>query len=584
MMKILLCSVAFAALLFFACSKPSGPDDNTATGSETGNVALTGKLYHLNGLPAKNARVQFITVDHNPSGLGKVRTIADTVTTDTNGNYSVDSLLPGEYNIFGDLGSELAYVDSIIVSDSDTVVPPDTLKAPGSLAGTIELEPGDDRRTLFVILFGTTTSLHLTDSLGRFALSNMAEGPYSVRILTTLDTYEPKDTSLAIRAGLADTAISPIRLRYKGIPIPKNLQIQYDTLKQLVTLTWNRPTTGAPVSGYNIYRKNQDSSLVLLKPDWQDTVFSDSTAIQDQTYEYRLAALDTQNTEGVKTAAVSVKIVSAFSLSDSLILSIRAFDMVNMGGAFILLDTNKTLSIYDTSLKQITSAKPLPLNSSTPLYLKEGPSQTFYCLSDSPQVIYQLNQNGDTLKTWKIDSVYVNDFAYYNDSLYLSYHSFNDRYYNHIGKNIGKFAITDSVADIIPIDSATGGYYKGIAVDQENIYLAVDDYSSGYGIEILNKTTRNVQHVILDGVVGGQILHYRLVISQGKIYLLYYRNYLYSMNEWTAEKVFILEPAGTILTSMEFSKEREMLSIQIDADGTLYCLTNDQKILKYSKR
>jgi len=98
--------------------------------------------------------------------------------------------------------------------------------------------------------------------------------------------------------------------------VVQGLRFAYDTLKQIVTLTWNRPTNGRAVKSYNIYRKRSDSaSFVSIKGGVMDTSYSDSTGVQDQTYEYSVAVMDTNNTEGVKSAAVRVKLESAYALA-----------------------------------------------------------------------------------------------------------------------------------------------------------------------------------------------------------------------------------------------------------------------------
>ena len=282
--------------------------------------ALVGTLYGPDGkTPAKGAKVYFIPVDHNPrQGLPKALVaVPESTTTNESGIYTVDSLPAGTYNLLASGNGDLAYQDSVtVLADTQTQVSPDTLKTPGSLRGVVRLQPGHDARKVFLIALGTNTFVSPGDSIGNFALPNMAEGQYSIRILSVLDDYGVLDTSLAVRAGLADTLADTIVLPYTGIPIPSGLKIGYDTLTQIVTLTWNKPTTGRAIKGYNVYRKHADStSFVKIAGVIADTFCVDSSAVQDQTYEYKVAVVDSQDTEGTKNQAASVVAVSAYTFA-----------------------------------------------------------------------------------------------------------------------------------------------------------------------------------------------------------------------------------------------------------------------------
>jgi len=229
-----------------------------------------------------------------------------------------------------------------VIKDSTVHPAADTLGAPGSIRGVVRLQPGDDARTVFMLFLGTNIWATPDDSTGRFTAANMAGGTYRVRILTTLDLYVPKDTVLSVTAGKVDTLPHDIVLQYTGIPVPNGLKISYDTLKQIVTLTWNKPTTGRTVAGYDIYRKRQDStSFVKIAGVVADTVYKDSTAIQDQTYEYRVTMMDSNGTEGVKSAAVSIKVVGALILTDSIISP-----MINSSQAHaFIIDKDSTIYV-----------------------------------------------------------------------------------------------------------------------------------------------------------------------------------------------------------------------------------------------
>ena len=121
-------------------------------------------LRNPGGSPAKNAKVVFYPVNYNPhtGGLDKTATTAtpDSTTTDNNGNYTI-TLDTGTYNMLANGDSGLAYQDSITTIKGDTVKPPpDTLKPAGTIQGIIQMQPGDDPRTVFILFMGTLYVYH----------------------------------------------------------------------------------------------------------------------------------------------------------------------------------------------------------------------------------------------------------------------------------------------------------------------------------------------------------------------------------------------------------------------------------------
>ncbi|MBN2188465.1 MAG: carboxypeptidase regulatory-like domain-containing protein, partial [Chitinispirillaceae bacterium] len=286
----LLALVAAIALgMLFTC----GRNPIAGNGTQTGNPVVA-MLCNPGGSPAVNAKVCFYHRDNDPrpdSGEG----VIDSALTDTNGTYTV-TLAAGAYTLVASGDSGLAYRDSLAVAGGDTVKPdPDTLRPAGSVRGVVRLEEGGDPRTIFVLFMGTRTFTWPDDSLGNFTSGLMAGGRYRVRVITTTPDYLPLDDTLEVTAGQEDTLADTLILKYNGIPVPKNLQIQYDTMMQIVTLTWDSASANR-VDYYNIYRRNvtADSTPVKINASPVRTnSYCDSTGTQDITYEYRVAAVDT---------------------------------------------------------------------------------------------------------------------------------------------------------------------------------------------------------------------------------------------------------------------------------------------------
>jgi hypothetical protein len=291
-------------------------------GTDTGNGRVTAMLYNPGGTPAANAKVCFYRHDNDPRP-GHDSGVVDSVRTDANGNYSVT--LPADtYTITASSDSGLAFQDSITAIRGDTVRPPrDTLRPAGSIKGVVRLEEGGDPTTVFILFMGTRTFTFPDDTTGTFTSDSMAAGTYRVRILTTTPNYRTLDTTLRVIAGTQNVLPGPLVLQYTGIPTPKNIRIVYDTMKQIVTLLWDSANASL-VSSYNVYRRNVGLNTVLARINTSPvtgTSYRDSTGVQDSVYEYSVAAVNASASEGTKSVAMQVTVVSGFTLTDSIILN-----------------------------------------------------------------------------------------------------------------------------------------------------------------------------------------------------------------------------------------------------------------------
>jgi hypothetical protein len=78
--------------------------------------------------------------------------------------------------------------------------------------------------------------------------------------------------------------------------------------------------------------------------------------VQDQTYEYRVAAVDTNSTEGVKSASDSADILSAFLLKDTLIslgASLGTFALDNRGNIYLTNLSSSKIEVFDSTGNKI---------------------------------------------------------------------------------------------------------------------------------------------------------------------------------------------------------------------------------------
>jgi hypothetical protein len=343
--SVVLCALLPSIITLLTCGRM--PDQG---GTDTGNARVTSMLYNPGGTPAVGV-VVYIRPDSTlaDTSLGLPATAGtDSTVTDNNGNYSFDtSLDAGTYVIEAASGNNAVLIDSVVVTAGPTpdTLPPDTLKPAGAIKGIVYLSEGGDPRKVFVLAFGIDRFTSVNAD-GSFRFSALARGNYNLRLISSLDDYDVLDT-VGVPVLTADTTdLGTIELPYTGIPIPRNLQIQYDTMKQIVTLIWNRPVSGRTVQSYTVYRKRSDSaSFVSIKAGVTDTAFSDSTGVQDQTYEYCAAVVDTQNTEGVKAQTVTAFVSTVVRIADS-----TSYSGYIMG---IAVDGHENIYLTDRSLNKI---------------------------------------------------------------------------------------------------------------------------------------------------------------------------------------------------------------------------------------
>jgi hypothetical protein len=297
-----LCCLAGLVTLSMYCANPIG-------GTDTGNPKVSGVLFNKDGSRATHVLVRFIPANYNPRS-GMPASFDSAITNDT-GMYSFDSLPTNFYNVLGSGSGVVSFQDSVvIVSTARTIVPSDTLKDPGSLEGVVQLQPGDDCSTVFLIVMGTTLWSVPTDSFGNFSISNLAEGEYRLRVISTLDQYQPLDIFFTIQAGKTATLLDTIRLRYTGIPIPTGVRLVYDSLMHQVTLTWDKadPTL---VKGYCVYRSDVDENTTFEQINRlliTDTVFVDSTMEDSTTYAYKICAVDIGDNKGKLSIGVRIRV------------------------------------------------------------------------------------------------------------------------------------------------------------------------------------------------------------------------------------------------------------------------------------
>lgn len=267
---------AFALLVMGCITDKEGEKKQTEPAAGVGRILL------WDGRPAEGARVRFYTVNHIPvpGVLAKSAGLAYEARTNEAGEYTLDSIAPGEYNILSELEGAMAMADSVLVG-AKTILPSDTLRIPGSIAGIVQLQPNHDPRTVTLQVLGT----YIFGSVGkdgRFLLENLPQGPYNLRVMTTLGEYTVLHRNFRIRSGKQDS-LPPLTPLFTGLPVVVGLTAAYDTLEGRVKLRWNA-TDYSFLEEYLVYRSNAEAlnGSEALVARIRDTIYSENLFMESQ--------------------------------------------------------------------------------------------------------------------------------------------------------------------------------------------------------------------------------------------------------------------------------------------------------------
>jgi hypothetical protein len=295
-----------------------GTMDGTGSSTQTG---ITGKIYNDDGTPAKNVIVSIIASGYIPSisGVGKSAPV-DSIVTDESGSYVTRWLAPGTYNVFGKKADRFWYQDSVLIDSTTTTIENDTLREAGSMSGIVRLQPKDDSRTVLILIYGSNMFTYPEDFTGHFSITNLAEGTYHIKVLTTILGYASKDTMITIVPGKNDTLSDTMRLEYSGIPVVTGLVAIWDSLLLKTNVSWSKLDTSI-IEGYNIYRGVADSTFndqpinaaMIVSNGYTDT-FNCATARtwQDKRYVYRVKSINKNNDIGIYSNADTITASSAY--------------------------------------------------------------------------------------------------------------------------------------------------------------------------------------------------------------------------------------------------------------------------------
>jgi hypothetical protein len=353
-MKYLIQDVTLSTLLLMALA---GCDFNRNFGA--GNTfndhrpAITGKFLRPDCLsPAAGVIVtlQPRSVTTIVSGSAKRSINKRTILTDSDGRFTIDSCNSGIYTIEGiDNEGNAVRIDSVIVTDSQatTELQARPLQLTGALKGKVLLDAGGDPSNVFILVFGSDRFVQVRSD-GMFLMNDLSYGNYELKIVCILREYVQSYSVPAVVVPNDTVSIGSITLQSQELCVPKNVILEYDTMKFAVTLKWNVCPGKDELQGYNIYRYNKNENDQYAKEPLNDaciegTSFIDASIQPNQTYVYGVAVVTTSGIIGRKSEPLMITSSASPFHADT----IRKIDGMKAAGVFWDVD-NTLIAAYDT--------------------------------------------------------------------------------------------------------------------------------------------------------------------------------------------------------------------------------------------
>jgi hypothetical protein len=266
--------LTFAALLYLPLLPFSGcvSDGGTEIPNE-----VKGTLYTVSGAPAVSAQVTLYPVNYEP-GAGSLSDSGQySVLTNASGRYSLKTVPSGTYNLVAVGQNVAAFRDSIFVTTSGASLPPDTLRTPGTITATVQLQPQHSPQTATVQVLGTDYYTNVPAN-GQFTLT-LPQGHHRLRVSVSLEEYTPLFKTVTVTSGVNDTLAEPLAPFYSGIPVVRELTAKADSAGK-IHLKW-RHTDFIALRYYFVYRALAGSlSEGELIGVTNDTVFTDTVFAQ----------------------------------------------------------------------------------------------------------------------------------------------------------------------------------------------------------------------------------------------------------------------------------------------------------------
>jgi phosphohistidine swiveling domain-containing protein len=414
LLLLLKVSVIVIALAICLCSK-----DRLAGGTETGNAKICGTLYLQDGkTPAQGAEVYLRRKTLPEVSSGSVKKHAEdiaSVVTDANGKFTIDSVDTGIYVIEGISGNNMVLIDSIHKTCQDLgIAVSDTLKPAGAIKGFVKMAKGGNPSGTLVLAYGVNRFASV-DSNGSFKFSTLARGRYnlSVRPLATAVNYGNLDTS-AVPVKTGDTTnMDTLSLPYIVTPWARNVKTGYDSLKEIVTVTWSGADKDTVVY-YNVYKKHSDSDTITLLNTIEvgDTAYNDSNTVEGSTYTYGVSCISNLEIESGITWSSDIKITSVYKFEkvfastgsgNGEVLMPKGITRDNNGNIYIVDEGNTRVQKFDSAGNFILSFGSQGIDTAqfdAPKDVATDEWSNIYVIDNSQSSVQKFDSLGRFVKKW----------------------------------------------------------------------------------------------------------------------------------------------------------------------------------------
>lgn len=296
--------MAILTLFLLQCTQIAGTSDETSTRSA--------RILNPDLSPASGVKVQLFA-------SGDSSLVPDTVVYTNNNGVCYFSVGKGYYNIWAERDSLNAFSDSLNKNsgEADTLV----LKKNGSVSGIVRMQPGDDPRTVYIAVLGTYKYCNVDDE-GRFTLNGLAQGDYTLRLVSTLADYTPTFKEISCVSDSSLELSDTIDMVYSGIPSVGNISTRFDSITGTAVISWEKSTYPL-IDRYMVYRT---SSVVpyaerVFIGTVSDTIFIDSGAytLSPGAARYSVSILSRTGQEGRDYTSADIDLIEPRSLLNLLV-------------------------------------------------------------------------------------------------------------------------------------------------------------------------------------------------------------------------------------------------------------------------
>jgi alpha-tubulin suppressor-like RCC1 family protein len=240
-MKTSFTCLLIGSMLFLFCGKDKAP-------TVVHNPSITGIIYEPGGIkPAVGAKVKVFLAE----GLDSSCTALDT--TDNNGRFSIADVAAGIYTVWAEKNFNVLFRDSVRIPNSTySIVLNDTLECSSTLTGTVRVYACHDPRIVSILIPGSDKRIDVTDEGGRFTITGLASGTYTLLFNALMSEYGKTYKNVAIPPCSEET-LDSVKLDYFGFPMVTRIKISQDTLGNAVRLSWDKVDYSS-LQDYVIYR------------------------------------------------------------------------------------------------------------------------------------------------------------------------------------------------------------------------------------------------------------------------------------------------------------------------------------------